>query len=448
MEIFKLFGTILVDSAKAEESISKTEQKAEGLGGKLGKGIETAGKWALGIGAAVGAVGGVMIGLAANTADAAGDIDDMAQRTGTTAEEFQKYAYAAKLSGMETATLEKAMIKSQTAFTDAKSGSKAMSEAYQALGIDINNIGSSSEAFDEVVMRLADMEDETQRNKLANDIFGKSYAELAPLLNGGSEGIKALKDEAVALGGVMSNEAVAAGADFGDMLDKSKTMIGGVFNSIGIQLLPILMELLTWVMNHMPEIQKVIEVAFKAVEFVVGIVGKAFDTILPILTALYDWIEPYFPVIQQTIETTFDAIGSAVETVTDIFWGIVDAVKAAIDWLDSWNKKDVDDKDFGDSGNNNRPYRPNKTDGSHASGLAYVPYDGYVAEVHKGEEIVNAQDKQSIMDLVRTINLNTNNTQSKVELTVKLDSKILARQIYDPLQNEAKVRGKLLTAGT
>jgi hypothetical protein len=39
MNIFTLTGTILVDSAKAEQSISKTGEQAEGLGTKLAGGI-------------------------------------------------------------------------------------------------------------------------------------------------------------------------------------------------------------------------------------------------------------------------------------------------------------------------------------------------------------------------------------------------------------------------
>lgn len=35
LEIFKLMGSILVDSDEAEKSISNTEGKAEGLGNKL-----------------------------------------------------------------------------------------------------------------------------------------------------------------------------------------------------------------------------------------------------------------------------------------------------------------------------------------------------------------------------------------------------------------------------
>ena len=40
------------------------------------------------------------------------------------------------------------------------------------------------------------------------------------------------------------------------------------------------------------------------------------------------------------------------------------------------------------------PWRP-RVDGSHSAGLPYVPFDGYVAELHKGEQVLTAEEAQS-----------------------------------------------------
>ena len=37
----------------------------------------------------------------------------------------------------------------------------------------------------------------------------------------------------------------------------------------------------------------------------------------------------------------------------------------------------------------------NKLSGSHANGLDYVPYDGYVAELHKGERVLTRSENES-----------------------------------------------------
>lgn len=54
IEVFKLFGSIMVKNDEANKNISKTEEKAEGLGQKLIGGIGTAAKWGAAIAAAAG----------------------------------------------------------------------------------------------------------------------------------------------------------------------------------------------------------------------------------------------------------------------------------------------------------------------------------------------------------------------------------------------------------
>lgn len=69
LEIFKLMGSILVDSDEAEKSISNTESKAEGLGNKLLSGIGTAAKWGAGIAAAAGTAAIALGTVAVKSAD-------------------------------------------------------------------------------------------------------------------------------------------------------------------------------------------------------------------------------------------------------------------------------------------------------------------------------------------------------------------------------------------
>jgi phage-related protein len=215
----------------------------------------------------VKALGSAILGVAKNigesvqnTLDYSGSISDMANKTGVGAEELQKYAYAAQMSGMEISTLESAMIKQQKAFADATTGSKLASEAYKELGINIDGI-SSAEAFAQVIANLADMTDTTKQNALANDIFGKSYAELAPLLNEGSSGIEALKKKAEELGIVMSEDAINSGEALGDTLDTLKLTTEGLTNSVVTMLLPGLASLAEGATTYMADFSAAIQVA-------------------------------------------------------------------------------------------------------------------------------------------------------------------------------------------
>ena len=92
MEIFKLFGTILVDSDKANESIHKTDKNAKGLAETFGKGVAAVGKWAAGITTAA-AAGAAAVGTAAvKSADALDkSVKKTAAAVGATAEQAEKY---------------------------------------------------------------------------------------------------------------------------------------------------------------------------------------------------------------------------------------------------------------------------------------------------------------------------------------------------------------------
>lgn len=66
-------------------------------------------------------------------------------------------------------------------------------------------------------------------------------------------------------------------------------------------------------------------------------------------------------------------------------------------------------------------------DGSHKNGLSYVPYDGYVAELHKGERVLTASEargygKPSVTNI--TINVEGYNAQDDDELAEMIAEKL------------------------
>lgn len=67
MEIFRLIGSVFVDTDKADKSLQKTDKNAGGLGEKLLAVGKSAGKFALGVAGAAAAAGAALIGVAENT---------------------------------------------------------------------------------------------------------------------------------------------------------------------------------------------------------------------------------------------------------------------------------------------------------------------------------------------------------------------------------------------
>lgn len=67
LEIFRLVGSVFVDTDAAEKSLKKTDKNAEGFGQKLLTVGKNAGKFALAVGAATVAAGAAIVGLTEST---------------------------------------------------------------------------------------------------------------------------------------------------------------------------------------------------------------------------------------------------------------------------------------------------------------------------------------------------------------------------------------------
>jgi len=185
----------------------------------------------LGVGAVLGAGG---VGLAIKSfADAGGAIDDIAQRTGASTEAISSLGYAAKMSGSSIEDIEKGIRKMQQGIAG---GSKVLEE----LGLDPATLASMSpdEQFAAIADKIAAIQDPAARVSAAMEVFGKSGANLLPLLSTGSKGIDALRAEAKKLGAEMSGEDAAAAAALGDSIDMLGTSFSGLVNTIGATVAP------------------------------------------------------------------------------------------------------------------------------------------------------------------------------------------------------------------
>lgn len=237
------------ESKETGDEIEKAGKQSADADKKIGGLGETASKVGKALGVAVVAIGTATITAGkklwdmANSASEAGDdIDKSSQKMGVSAEKYQQLSYAMERSGASVDDFKKGMVGIRDALADAENGVEGADKKWQALGISLKNADGTMKSTEDVLLEsidaLASMENETQRNALAQDIFGKSASELAPLLNSGSDGIKALMQEAKDYGMVMSDEAVKSSAEFQDSLTRMKGTMSGLKNNMVGGLLP------------------------------------------------------------------------------------------------------------------------------------------------------------------------------------------------------------------
>lgn len=440
MNIFTLTGTILVDSAKAQESISKTGEQAEGLGSKLAGGIKTAAKWAAGVTAAAVAVGGAMVNAAKETSAAMDEIDKGSQRMKISTDAFQELSYAADLSGVSMSTLEKAAKKLE--------------------GTDLN--------FDEALDQIYSLETAEERAAAAAELFGESVAyQMTPMLNASAEDMAAMRQEAHDLGLVMGEEAVQNGAAMNDMFAKVDGAISSLKNSLVSDFMPYVMEILQWVIDNMPQIQEtvksVMDAVWPIVKSVLDLVMQALPPLMNAIKSFLDWIMPYLKPIIDKISGVVEGvialingdvegfvtsvtdllstlIGSLLGIGEDIFNSLWDGFKNIWGNITSWVSEKVtwlsDKLAFWRSGQAEM-----NTNGSHAAGLPVVPYDGYVAELHRGETVMNAGAVSELTEAIKKLGSNQSGTPQPVSVQLNLDSVTLARLLVDPLKKAQQFNG-------
>jgi hypothetical protein len=183
----------------------------------------------------------MMIKSAINTAD---NMSKTAQKIGISTEALSTLSYAADISGTSMETLQKGLQKLSKGVLDASMGMGDARDALAALDIEIadsnGNLKNSEQILKEVADKFVSLNDGTAKTAIAMKLFGRSGAELIPMLNQGSIGINALQDAARELGIEIDTKTGQAAERFNDQLLELKTAGKGLTYGIMNDMLPAL----------------------------------------------------------------------------------------------------------------------------------------------------------------------------------------------------------------
>lgn len=313
------------DMGDEVEDSGKQAEDAKGKFSGLKDTLATVGKACVAAVAAIGtaavAAGKKLYDMASETAAAGDKVDKASQKVGLSAEAYQKWDYAMGLAGTSMDTCKGGLKKLTDAIDDANNGNKTAIERFERLGISVDDLKGKSreDIFGMTIEALQNVSDETERAALANDVFGKSGSELAPLLNQGAEATAAALEEAEKYGMVMSNEAVAASAAFCDAQAKLQGTFTGVKNSITSDMLPSL----TLVMNGLSDLmagnEEAGEEIKKGVTGVISSISEMIPQILEVVTSIADAVLESAPaIIQALAQGIIDALPKMLPTITKV----------------------------------------------------------------------------------------------------------------------------------
>ncbi|MBN2796235.1 MAG: hypothetical protein JXR88_12565 [Clostridia bacterium] len=311
MKIFELFGSIFVESDKANESLDQTDNKAKNIVGSLGSGIKTAAKWTAGITAGAIAVGGAMLKAGEKFAETTDNIDKMSQKLGLSRQGFQEWDFILSQSGASIDSMKSGMTKLNNSFDELKNGSGAGAKAFERLNLSMDDLAgmSQEQIFEATIKALQGVSDESERAAIASDLLGKSAVELAPLLNSGAGSIDAMKQTANELGLILGDDAIDAGVKFTDTMDQIRRSLKALTMGFMKTIMPMLQDFLDFVQDNMPLIQEIMGDTFE-------MLGAAVESVMPLFKSILEGVLP--PLIGMFSELGTNVIPILVSMVTGL----------------------------------------------------------------------------------------------------------------------------------
>lgn len=237
----KLGSALGMSTSQVKQLTSTFTGASSGMQGvNASAGVAAAGVLALG--AAAVKAGEQLVEFAKKGGAAADEINTTATKFNLSTQAVQQFQYMAELTDTSVETITGSISKLTRNMDGARDGTGTAAEAFSRLGISITNgdgsLRSANDVFAEAIDALGRVGNETERDALAMEIFGKSAMELNPLIAAGSETIRAYAEEAEACGYVMSEKmltSLQAVDDAGVKLDNS---MDALHNTLGAAVAP------------------------------------------------------------------------------------------------------------------------------------------------------------------------------------------------------------------
>lgn len=419
MDIFKLVGSVFVDTDEANKSLAKTDKSAESLGSKFVIGIGTATKWAAKISAAAGIAA---IAITTKAVSAASEFEDsfakvntlladgtdlnkykdnivaLSNETGVATDELCESIYSAISAGVDQSKAidftANALKLAEGGFTDAATAVDVMTTAVNAYGLSADDASQVSDylistqnmgkttvdelasslgkvipvasaygvSMDDLSTNMAVMtkngiataEATTYTKAMLNELgdsgsnvgkilqektgktfaelkkSGKSLGDIIDVLGDSVDGDKSafnglwssseagvgalslLSTGADEYNGMLSQMQESAGATetaydkmhntFSTKMEQIKTVAGNALIEVGQTMMPFASKLLDWVINNIPMIQEIIQLACDGLQIAVTFLGDTFNAV--------------FSVVQSVVSDTgitFQDVGAAIQ---------------------------------------------------------------------------------------------------------------------------------------
>lgn len=315
--------------ATSEAAKSAGEQSGADFSNALATGIKAS---AAVVAAAVAAVTAAAVATGKAFIEAANDVsewgntvDKESQKMNMSAQGYQEWAFILEHAGASIEGMKTSMKKLTVA---AEEGS----DAFAVLGISQEQLAEMSpeETWNATIEALQNVTDEGERTALATQLLGKGAVELAPLFNMTAEETEELKNQCSELGGIMSDDAVKAAAEYQDELQNMKVALTGVKNNMMSQFLPGMSQVmkgLSLVFSGNGGIEEIKEGLNEVISKITELAPQFLEIAQVIVLAVLEGFGPMLPVMAEAI---FSFLGQALTTVTTLIPQLLPVITTGI----------------------------------------------------------------------------------------------------------------------
>lgn len=347
VEIFRLVGSIFVDNEQANKSISKTDEKAQGVGKTLLGGIKKAGKWGAAIVAGAAAAATAVSGLAATTVSSYADyeqliggVETLFKDSAGIVEGYAKNAY--KTAGMTANQYMETVTSFSASLLQGLNGDTAaaakvadmaitdMSDNANKMGTDMQSIQNAYQGFAKQNYTMLDNlklgygGTKTEMERLLADasrLSGVKYN--IDNLNDVYEAIHVIQGEM----GITGTTAKEATSTISGSINMIKAKLSDFKTTIGASIAPVVQSFLTMAIDNLPVLEGLINQG-------VPVVSNLMQTLLPptmqlaqtLLPLILSLITSLLPPVQQILLAVLPVIIQLLDTLLPPLIQIVDTL--------------------------------------------------------------------------------------------------------------------------
>ena len=220
-ELDQSFKKMERDAARSAKNV---KQKMD----KMKKGFAEVGK-------AVAILGTATFVLIKKIADLSNELVDASTKSGLAVDTLAGLRLAAESSGQEFSSLESGLVQFGMRMDTAAGGSKELSDKFAALNVEITNangeLRDTDSVFNEVIVSLGKMENETERNAAAMRLFGET-AGPALIQSGALTNLQDMTRFSKEFGISLKEDSIKGMADLQVAIAQFGTVAFGVFNEL------------------------------------------------------------------------------------------------------------------------------------------------------------------------------------------------------------------------